>query len=293
MNTLTETNLTDFKLFKKGKVRDIYNYDKNVLLAIFTDRVSVFDVNLIGGIPGRGILLNEISNFWFEFTKNIIPNHKLNITDAIPFPERSILAIKADLIPIECIVRGYISGSAWKEYQKSKSICGFSLPDSLQESDKISPIFTPSTKLEEHDRNITFKEMVEILTKWIEEKGESYNGPSSLDIAHLLEDFSLEIYQKAAAYALKKGIIIADTKFEFGLSNNKVILIDEVLTPDSSRFWDEKTYSPGRSQYSFDKQIVRDYVKSIGKVGESVKLPDEIINKTIDRYRQIKKILIW
>jgi phosphoribosylaminoimidazole-succinocarboxamide synthase len=266
-------------LFKRGKVRDIYELDGH-LLFIATDRISAFDVVLPTPIPYKGKVLTALSLFWFEFLKDIIPNH----TRSIPLPPqldpyksvlegRYMIGIKTKPIPIECVVRGYLFGSAWKEYQEKGEVCGIKLPPNLKLAEKLpSPIFTPSTKAETgHDINITIEEMENIVGK---------------ETAEFLISKSLAIYEKASAYAEERGIIIADTKFEFGLHGGEIILIDEVLTPDSSRFWDAELYEPGKNQPSFDKQFVRDYLESINwdKKPPAPPLPQEVVEGTSQRY---------
>lgn len=274
---------------RRGKVRDIYDLGDKLLL-IATDRISAFDVVLPDGIPGKGRVLTAISLFWFKEMEGIISNHIITAR-VEEFPQeinkyrdllkgRSMLVKKAIPFPVECIVRGYLSGSGWKEYKEKGSVCGIRLPEGLMESSRLEqPIFTPSTKAEEgHDINISFDEMVGILGNETAEK---------------LRDLSLSIYLRARDIAEKKGIIIADTKFEFGYLNDNIILIDELLTPDSSRFWSLKDYRVGQGQDSYDKQIVRDYLLTLNwdKRPPGPHLPDEIIRKTSERYRQILKIL--
>lgn len=286
---ILETEFPTLKLVKRGKVRDIYDLG-NYLLMVMTDRISAFDVVLPNGIPDKGKILTGISCFWFEHMKDIIDNHLVS-RETHEYPVecktygdqlegRSMLVRKADPLPVECIVRGYISGSGWKEYLSDGAVCGIKLREGLRESDRLpEPIFTPSTKAEEgHDINISYEEAVAIL-------GE--------DTAHRVMNYSLQIYRKAADIAEKKGIIIADTKFEFGYCDGKLILIDEILTPDSSRFWSEKDYAPGRGQDSFDKQIVRDYLLTLDwdKTPPGPILPDDIIEKTSRRYSEILGIL--
>ncbi|MDP2279988.1 MAG: phosphoribosylaminoimidazolesuccinocarboxamide synthase [Nitrospirota bacterium] len=294
-NIVMETNLSDVKFLRRGKVRDVYEID-DYLLIIATDRVSAFDVVLPNGIPDKGRILTQISIYWFSRMKDIIENH-IVATDVKDYPEvlhkykdilegRSMLVKKAKPMPVECIVRGYLSGSGWKEYQKSGTVCGIKLPDGLVESARLDePIFTPSTKAEEgHDINISFDEMKKIVGD---------------DTANKLRDTSLRVYKKARAMAEKKGIIIADTKMEFGVykdsrnQEGKLILIDEILTPDSSRFWSMKDYKPGISQDSFDIQIVRDYLLTLdwNQTYPGPKLPDEIVEKTAAKYREILGIL--
>jgi phosphoribosylaminoimidazole-succinocarboxamide synthase len=284
-----ETNFEGVKFLRKGKVRDIYEVN-DYLLIVATDRVSAFDVVLPTGIPGKGMVLTQISLFWFNQVKDIIENHVVS-ANIEEFPEslikykdilegRSMLVRKATPLPVECIVRGYITGSGWKDYQKTGMVCGIKLPSGLKESQKLpEPIFTPSTKADQgHDINISFEETIKILGKETAEK---------------IRNFAIAIYKKASEIAEKKGIIIADTKMEFGFYNGKIILIDELLTPDSSRFWSMKDYSPGKSQDSYDKQIVRDYLLSIkwDKKPPAPELPEEIVKKTSERYEEIFKIL--
>jgi phosphoribosylaminoimidazole-succinocarboxamide synthase len=299
---LMETDLKDIKFLRRGKVRDVYEID-DYLLIIATDRVSAFDVVLPNGIPDKGRILTQISIYWFNRMKDIIENH-IVATDVKNYPKvlhkykdilegRSMLVKKARPMPVECIVRGYLSGSGWKEYKKSGTVCGIKLPGGLVESARLDePIFTPSTKAEEgHDINISFDEMRKIVGD---------------DTANKLRDTSLRVYKKAREMAEKKGIIIADTKMEFGVykdsrfkiqdSKNQegtLILIDEILTPDSSRFWSMKEYKPGKGQDSFDKQIVRDHLLTLdwNQTYPGPKLPDEIIEKTAARYREILGIL--
>ncbi len=281
MGTITELNLP-FKEFKKGKVRDIYEVDDNLLL-IVTDRVSAFDWVLPEAIPNKGICLTQISAFWFDYFKDIIPNHMIS-ADITDFPSelqkysdelygRSMLVKKAEVLPIECIVRGYISGSAWRSYKKDNTVCGMKLPSGMQESEQFDePLFTPSTKAETgHDENISYEEMENII---------------GADDAAKLKELSLKIYKTAAEYARKKGIIIADTKFEFGKIGDQIIIVDELLTPDSSRFWPADEYQPGKGQPSFDKQYVRDYLSTTDwdKNSDPPHLPDEVISGTEKRY---------
>lgn len=281
MNIVTEATLP-FKEFKKGKVRDIYDVGEHLLL-IVTDRISAFDWVLPEAIPHKGICLTQISAFWFDYFKDLVPNHMISAS-VDEFPEefkehreelfgRSMLVKKAEVLPVECIVRGYISGSAWNSYQKDQTVCGIKLPEGMKESDQFSePLFTPSTKAETgHDENISFEEMVNII---------------GMEDAEKIKDLSLTIYKKAAAYAREKGIIIADTKFEFGKIDDQIILIDEVLTPDSSRFWPADSYAPGKSQKSFDKQFVRDYLSNTNwdKNSKPPHLPNQVVVGTEQRY---------
>ncbi|MCP3900034.1 MAG: phosphoribosylaminoimidazolesuccinocarboxamide synthase [Desulfobacteraceae bacterium] len=291
MNTVvTQTNFEDLKLAAKGKVRDIYEID-DALLMVTSDRLSAFDVVLPDPIPDKGSVLTQISVFWFDKFKNIVDNHLIN-TDVDQYPDqlkkyydilknRSMLVKKAKPLPVECIVRGYISGSGWKSYQEEGHVCGIKLPPGLTESEKLpEPLFTPSSKAEvgDHDINISFDETIDLIGK---EKAEK------------LKELSLKIYNKGAEIANEKGIIIADTKFEFGILDNEIILIDEVLTPDSSRFWPKATFSPGKSQKSYDKQAIRDWLSDSGwdKKAPGPKLPEEIINKTSETYKTIYKLL--
>lgn len=281
-NALLSTDLKGLKLFKKGKVRDVYDLGDKLLI-VATDRISCFDVILPCGIPYKGKILTQLSVFWFDFVKDISPNHLLSSeTEEYPaqlsgyknvLRHRSMLVKKSKLIPVECVVRGYLSGSGWKEYQKSRSICAVKLPGGLKESDKLpEPIFTPSSKEEVgHDINVSFEDIVKQIGK---------------DTAKKMKEISLAVYKKARDYADKKGIIIADTKFEFGIYEGKIILIDEILTPDSSRFWPKDSYEPGRGQASFDKQFVRDYLETLDwdKTPPAPMLTDEIIEKTSLKY---------
>lgn len=283
-----KTELKGVKLLRRGKVRDIYEVG-DYLLIVATDRVSAFDVVLLTGIPGKGRILTQISIFWFNQVKEIVENHIVSV-DVNEFPDplpeytelygRSMLVKKARPLPVECIVRGYLSGSGWVDYQKTGMICGVKLPAGLTESARLpEPIFTPSTKAEHgHDINITFEETIKILGRETSEK---------------IREISLSIYKKASEVAERKGIIIADTKMEFGFHDGKLILIDELLTPDSSRFWSKKNYEPGKPQDSYDKQIVRDYLLSIkwDKKPPPPHLPEEIVKKTAERYEEIFRIL--
>jgi phosphoribosylaminoimidazole-succinocarboxamide synthase len=279
-----ETNFETLNLVKRGKVRDIYDLGENLLM-VASDRISAFDVVMPDPVPDKGIILTQISLYWFEMMKPIIENHVVSANvdeypaDCQPYAEslrgRSMLVKKAEPLSIECVVRGYISGSGWKSYQKSGSICGIDLPAGLRESDKLpEPIFTPSTKEElgAHDINIDFSEAEKRIGK---------------DLASKVRDLSLAIYKKGSEMAAEKDIIIADTKFEFGLlESDKLILIDEVLTPDSSRFWPKDTYQPGGAQQSFDKQYVRDHLLSIqwNQQPPAPSLPEDIIRNTRKKY---------
>jgi phosphoribosylaminoimidazole-succinocarboxamide synthase len=279
-----KTSFKDLELFKRGKVRDVYDL-KDKLLVVSTDRISCFDVVLPTCIPHKGEILTQLSLFWFGFTRDIIENHFIS-SDVSSYPEklhkygdilkgRSMLVKKAKTIPVECVVRGYLSGSGWKEYQKSRSICGIRLPGGLRESDKLpEPIFTPSTKEDVgHDINVSQEYVEKQLGR---------------DVTGKLKEFSIAIYKKASRYAESKGIIIADTKFEFGTYEDRIILIDEILTPDSSRFWPKDQYKPGGGQPSFDKQFVRDYLETLtwDKTPPGPELPDEIVQKTSRKYMQ-------
>jgi len=278
-----ETNLPGLKLLKRGKVRDMYDLG-DMLLMIATDRLSAFDVVLPDPIPDKGIILTQISLFWFDIMKPLIANHVI-ASDVEEFPKacqpyadilrgRSILIKKAEPLPIECVVRGYLSGSGWKSYQESSSVCGIQLAPGLKESDKLpDPIFTPSTKAElgDHDINIDFEETIKLI------------GPERAEKA---KELSLAIYNKGSELASEKGIIIADTKFEFGFAGGELILIDEVLTPDSSRFWPKETYRPGGAQKSFDKQYVRDHLNTLDwdKTPPGPALPEAVIRNTRQKY---------
>lgn len=281
MGTVTELNLP-FNQFKKGKVRDIYEVDDKLLL-IVTDRISAFDWVLPEAIPNKGICLTQISAFWFDYFKDIIPNHMIS-ADVTEFPAelqkytdelygRSMLVKKAEVLPIECIVRGYISGSAWRSYKKDNTVCGIDLPSGMKESEQFDePLFTPSTKAETgHDENISYEQMENIIGS---------------EDAERLKELSLKIYKTASEYARKKGIIIADTKFEFGKIGDQIIIVDELLTPDSSRFWPADEYEPGKGQPSFDKQYVRDYLSTTewDKNSSPPHLPDEVVAGTEQRY---------
>ena len=284
--------MQNYKPVKSGKVREIYETDNNLIM-VATDRISAFDVILKNEIRGKGKILTRISGFWFDFTKDILPNHLIS-TDVNDMPEffrdekfegRTMLVKKLRMIPVECIVRGYITGSGWESYKESGSICGIKLPDGLMNCDRLpEPIYTPSTKAEigTHDENIRFEESASILNREFPGKGKEYAGR--------IRDYTLAIYKKCADFALTRGIIIADTKFEFGLDeNDEIVLADEVLTPDSSRFWPKEGYKPGKSQPSFDKQFVRDYLKE--NPACNYNLPDDIIEKTIGKYKEAYRLL--
>ncbi len=285
-NIILQTNFPNLRLVKKGKVRDIYDVGEYYLI-VSTDRLSAFDVIMSQGIPYKGMVLTKISEFWFNFSKDILPNHLIT-TNVDEFPQechqykselkdRSMLVRKAKVIPIESIVRGYISGSGWNDYKPSGKISGIELPTNLQESEILpEPIFTPSTKAEigAHDENISFNDAEKIAGK---------------DVIEEIKNSAIKIYKAAAEFALTKGIIIADTKMEFGIFDNNLILVDEVLTPDSSRFWPQDKYEKGRAQESYDKQFVRDYLLSINfnKQPPPPILPEEVINKTSEKYLDV------
>ena len=283
--TLWETNLQAEKvrLLKRGKVRDIYEINGQLLI-VATDRISAFDVVLPTPIPDKGRILNRLSVFWFERTKHIVPNHLLAFKEAdLPEPlkshadlllDRFMLVRKATVIPIECVVRGYLYGSAWKDYQATGEVCGIKLPTGMKLAEKLpEPIFTPATKAQVgHDENIPFGKVVNLVGK---------------ELAERLRDLSIQIYQFAAAHAEERGLILADTKFEFGIAEDgTLMLIDELLTPDSSRFWDASTYEPGKPQENFDKQFVRDYLESLNwnKEPPAPELPPDVVAKTRERY---------
>ena len=286
MTSMSKTDFDGLTPIRQGKVRDIFDAG-DAFLMVTTDRLSAFDVILPDPIPDKGKVLNQISVFWFKQMESIVKNHIIT-TSVDEYPDqfkqfkaeldkRSMLVKKAEPFPVECIVRGYISGSGWSSYKKEGHVCGISLPEGLKESDKLSePLFTPSTKAEvgDHDINISFDEAANIL---------------GADMAQKLKDLSLEVYRKGAEYALTKGIIIADTKFEFGLLDDEIILIDEVMTPDSSRFWPADKYEPGRGQDSFDKQFVRDWLTGSGwdKTPPAPKLPQDVLDTTARTYKEI------
>ena len=291
-NAVFETNLTHLPLIAKGKVRDIYDVDSQHMLIVTTDRLSAFDVVLPDPVAGKGIVLTQVSNFWFNKLKDIIPNHlsdltladlKLTSDEKAMLEGRSIIVKKLKPLPVEAIVRGYIIGSGWKDYQQSGKVCGLPLPKGLQLADKLpEAIFTPSTKAEVggHDININFSRMHALIGGFL---------------ADQVRDVSLQLYKKAAQFALQKGIIIADTKFEFGLDDaGHLILIDEILTPDSSRFWPAKQYYPGISPPSFDKQFIRDYLETLDwdKTEPGPHLPADILQKSADKYQEVANLLI-
>jgi phosphoribosylaminoimidazole-succinocarboxamide synthase len=282
-SVLLRSEFPDLQLHASGKVRDVYALDADRLLFVATDRISAFDYVLATGIPHKGRVLTQISLFWFDFLKDIVPNHLIT-ADTHKYPAelrryedelagRSMIVMRAEMFPVECVVRGYISGSAWKEYKATGSVSGIQLPPGLRESDQLpEPIFTPATKATSgHDENISFDAMTRIL-----------GGPTS----EQLRDLTLRIYRKASAYARERGILLADTKFEFGRTPQGITLADEVLTPDSSRFWPADKYSPGGAQESYDKQFVRDYLEQIqwNKQPPAPALPLDVARKTSDKY---------
>ncbi len=284
-----QTDLKGLPLFRRGKVRDVYEVDERLLM-IATDRISAFDVVLPTPISMKGAVLTQLSRFWFEMIRDIVPNHLIT-ADVDEFPEvlhpyrellrlRSMLTVKAEIFPIECVARGYLAGSGWKEYQESGAVCGIKLPSGLRECDRLpQPVFTPATKAESgHDLNISFDEMVRIVGQ---------------DVSVQLRDLTFRVYRRAADYALKKGIIIADVKFEFGVHDGKIIICDEVLTPDASRFWPLASYMPGGAQPSFDKQYVRDYLEKIrfNKKPPGPELPEEVARATTEKYLEAYRLL--
>ncbi len=281
-DALLELEIPELTKIKSGKVREIFDMGEH-LLFVASDRVSAFDVVLPNGIPRKGEVLTQISHFWFDKYADLVPNHR--VADGLPdslahLARRSMVVKKAEPLNIECIVRGYITGSGWKEYKKKGTVCDIPLPDDLLESAELEqPLFTPSTKADEgHDENISFEQAVEI---------------EGRETAEKVRDLSLQIYTEARNYARERGIIIADTKFEFGRIDGELILIDEVLTPDSSRFWPLDEYEPGRGQHAFDKQYVRDYLETLDwdKTPPGPRLPDEIVEKSRERYFEAYQIL--
>ncbi len=290
MPTLIATEFEDLQLFARGKVRDLYAVE-DLLLMVATDRISAFDYVLPTGIPGKGRVLTQISLFWFDYLSDLVPNH-LVTADVEKYPaelkpyqdelrDRSMLVNRARMFPAECVVRGYLSGSGWKDYKQSGQISGISLPPGLRESERLpEPIFTPATKSMsgEHDENISFDQMVARV-----------GGDHAEDLRRL----SLAIYAKASAHAQERGLILADTKFEFGLTAKGIVLADEVLTPDSSRFWPSEGYRPGAAQPSFDKQFVRDYLEAVGwnKQPPAPELPENVVRKTQEKYEQALDLL--
>jgi len=282
-SVLLRTDFPDLKLHASGKVRDVYDVDRSQLLFVASDRISAFDYILATGIPHKGQVLNQISLFWFDYLADIVPNHLIT-ADVNKYPPvlrkysdqlrgRSMLVRRAQMFPVECVVRGYISGSAWKEYKSTGKVSGITLPAGLKESDAFpEPIFTPSTKATSgHDENISFDQMCDLV---------------GVETASHLRDLTLRVYKKAAAYARQRGIIIADTKFEFGRTEQGITLADEVLTPDSSRFWPADKYTPGRAQDSYDKQYVRDYLEQIhwNKQPPAPALPPDVARRTSEKY---------
>ena len=290
MSLLIESHLPGVKLLRRGKVRDVYEITPTQLLMVATDRVSAFDVILGSGIPDKGRVLTQLSLFWFDFLRDVVPNHVIS-ADVDEFPEplqqfrdqlegRSMFIHLAKMVDVECVARGYLSGSGWKEYQQSGTICGIPLPAGLRDGDRLpSPIFTPATKATTgHDENIPFEHVVESV---------------GIKLASQLRDLTLKIYDRAAAYAETRGIILADTKFEFGYVDGRLVLADEVLTSDSSRFWPRATYKPGGPQPSYDKQYVRDYLETLdwNKQAPGPELPDEVVAKTGEKYVEAYRVL--
>ena len=288
-NIILNTELPGIEQHARGKVRDVYRVDGQLLI-VATDRISAFDYILPTGIPDKGRVLNQLSIFWFDFLRDVTPTHFLT-ADVDQYPAalrpfrdqlegRSMLVKRARMVEIECVARGYLAGSGWKEYKSHGTVCGIRLPAGLRESDRLpAPIFTPSTKAQSgHDENISFETMC---------------GMVGAELGARLRDLTLEIYSRAAAYAETKGVIIADTKFEFGYVDGELVLGDEVLTPDSSRFWPADTYQPGGAQFSYDKQYVRDYLESIhwDKKPPAPPLPEEVARKTSEKYRQAYRVL--
>ncbi|MCX8084891.1 MAG: phosphoribosylaminoimidazolesuccinocarboxamide synthase [Calditerrivibrio sp.] len=290
MEVILETNLKDLTLLGRGKVRDIYDLEE-YLLIVTTDRISAFDVIMPNGIPMKGYVLTQLSRFWFEQTKDIVENHLIT-TEINEMPEvvkkyksilegRTMMVKKAKPYPVECVVRGYLSGSGWKDYKTTGAICGIKLKEGMLESEKFDePIFTPATKEElgKHDENISYERMQEIVGK---------------ETAEILKETAIKVYKRASEIAEKKGIIIADTKMEFGNYNGRIILIDEVLTPDSSRFWFKNKYQPGKPQESMDKQFLRNYLETLNwnKTAPGPNLPQDIVEQTSKRYQEIMEIL--
>ena len=284
--------MENLKLLYEGKVREVYD-NGDSLIMVATDRISAFDNILKNKITDKGAILTQMSKFWFDYTKDVVPNHMLSV-DVNDMPEffqkdeykgRSMKCKKLKMLHIECIVRGYITGSGWASYKENGTVCGIKLPEGLQESEKLpEPIYTPSTKAEvgDHDENISYERSIEVLEKAFPGKGEYY--------ATKIKDCTITLYKKCAEYALSKGIIIADTKFEFGLDEDgNVVIGDEMLTPDSSRFWPLEGYKPGQGQPSFDKQFVRDWLKA--NPDNDLLLPDEVVTKTVDKYKEAYELL--
>jgi phosphoribosylaminoimidazole-succinocarboxamide synthase len=290
-HVISTTEFKTLKLKGRGKVRDIYDLGDRLLI-VATDRMSAFDVVMPNPIPDKGRILTQLSNFWFDLTRDLVPNHVLSTEvgdypkECQPYQEmlrsRSMLVVKTEVLPVECVVRGYLSGSGWEEYQKTGEVCGITLPKGLRESSKLEePIFTPATKAEIglHDENIPFEKVEKTVGK---------------DLARKVKSISLAIYKKTSDFAEQRGILIADTKMEFGMRGGKLILIDELLTPDSSRFWPENEYQPGGPQKSFDKQFLRDYLLSIrwDKSPPAPQLPEEIVRKTREKYLEAYERLV-
>ncbi len=284
--------MKEFTPVKEGKVREVYD-NGDSLIIVATDRISAFDVILKNQITKKGAILTQMSKFWFDYTKDVVPNHMMS-TDVKDMPEffqnerfdgNSMMCRKLEMLPIECIVRGYITGSGWASYRETGKVCGITLPEGLKESQQLpEPIYTPSTKAEIglHDENISFEQSVEVLEKLYPGKGRAY--------AEKIKDATIALYKKCAEYALSKGIIIADTKFEFGLDENgNIVLGDEMLTPDSSRFWPLEGYEAGKGQPSFDKQFVRDWLKA--NPDNDNLLPEEVVTKTVDKYKEAFALL--
>ena len=284
--------MKEYKPFKEGKVREVYDIGDHLIIAA-TDRISAFDVILKNRITDKGAILTQMSRFWFDFTRDLVPNHMVS-TDVEDMPEyfrsdrfrgNSMLCKKLVMFPVECIVRGYITGSGWASYQKDGTVCGIRLPEGLKESEKLpEPIYTPSTKAElgDHDENVSFEKTIEILEEQFPGKGEFY--------ANELKEKTIALYKKCADYAWERGIIIADTKFEFGLDEEgNVVLGDEMLTPDSSRFWPREGYEAGKGQPSYDKQFVRDWLKA--NPDSDYRLPDEVIDRTVEKYKEAYELL--
>ena len=284
--------MENLKLLYEGKVREVYD-NGDSLIMVATDRISAFDNILKNKITDKGAILTQMSKLWFDYTKDVVPNHMISV-DVNDMPEffhkdeykgRSMKCKKLKMLPIECIVRGYITGSGWASYKENGTVCGIKLPEGLQESEKLpEPIYTPSTKAEvgDHDENISYERSIEVLEKAFPGKGEYY--------ATKIKDCTITLYKKCAEYALSKGIIIADTKFEFGLDEDgNVVIGDEMLTPDSSRFWPLEGYKPGQGQPSFDKQFVRDWLKA--NPDNDLLLPDEVVTKTVDKYKEAYELL--
>ncbi len=284
--------MTEYRPIKEGKVREIYDTGEYLIMRA-TDRISCFDVILNNEVSKKGMVLTQMSRFWFDLTRDIVPNHMVTVDpEQMPpffrgsgFAGNCMMCRKLEMLPVECIVRGYITGSGWASYQKNGTVCGIALPEGLSESEKLpEPIYTPSTKAEigDHDENISYEQSIAHLEKSYPGKGEEY--------AKALKDLSIALYKKCADYALSKGIIIADTKFEFGLDpEGNIVLGDEMLTPDSSRFWPADTYEAGHSQPSFDKQFARDWLKA--NEGHNWTLPQEVVDKTIEKYLQAYEML--